>query len=143
MNAYRSIVLLAAILGLCACGSDKDDDKDSDEDSEDVGPPSGAVCPTGSTVTFDKDIQPIITMYCIRCHSVNVPAAQRMGAPSDHNFDTEQGVLDAAKHIDESAAAGPNATNTMMPPNGAAPSLEERQKLGEYLACHAAADAGT
>lgn len=57
------------------------------------------------------------------------------GIPLDHDFDRFEGVLPVAEHIDQYAAAGPNAMNTTMPPDGDAPTLEEREKLGEWLAC--------
>jgi hypothetical protein len=38
-------------------------------------------------------------------------------------------------HIDETTAAGPASTNTGMPPDRPAPSVEERKQLGEWIAC--------
>jgi mono/diheme cytochrome c family protein len=79
-----------------------------------------------------------MTQYCASCHGSNVTGAARNGAPSDHNFDTLVNVKDAAGHIDSYAASGPAKTNTVMPPVGnPAPTLAERQKLGEWLACGA------
>ncbi len=135
MKAHWQLLTITALLGAVACGGE-DEDSGSEEDA-DVGPASGAVCPTNSAVTYETDIKPFMASYCTTCHAANVPVAQRNGAPKGHNFETEQGVLDEAAHIDQEAASGPNATNTMMPPTGfPAPSVEERQKLGEYLACH-------
>jgi hypothetical protein len=59
-----------------------------------------------------------------------------MGAPSDHNFDTEGGIHEMAGHIDQYAGSGPEVTNTSMPPSGAKPTVEERETLSKFLACH-------
>jgi hypothetical protein len=40
-------------------------------------------------------------------------------------------------HVDETTAAGPAATNEGMPPDSPRPTRDERQKLGEWLACDA------
>lgn len=78
-----------------------------------------------------------MTKYCIGCHSVT--ATDRHGAPSDQNYDTEADLKAHAFEIDAEAAAGPNATNGAMPDMGGPvhvrPSLEEREQLGQYLAC--------
>ena len=39
-----------------------------------------------------------------------------MGAPADHNFDVELGIIGNVRHIDEDTCAGPKATNMRMPP---------------------------
>ncbi|HEX6244973.1 MAG TPA: hypothetical protein VFZ61_28830 [Polyangiales bacterium] len=75
--------------------------------------------------------------YCLRCHADSVPLTQRQGAPGDHNFDTERGVLSQAEHIDLVAGSGPESTNRSMPPKGSGPypSMEERELLAAFLAC--------
>jgi hypothetical protein len=60
-----------------------------------------------------------------------------MGAPSDHTFDMKQDIQLLSEHIDELAAAGPDAVNIEMPPDGAKPTEAERRQLGEWLACGA------
>jgi uncharacterized membrane protein len=110
------------------------------ETAEGVDP--GAKCTNVQAVSYEKFVQPFMSRYCLRCHSSDLPASKRNGAPLDHNFDTEQGILDEAQHVALTAAGGPDAINTTMPPSGAKPSDEERRKLGEWLACHADADAG-
>ena len=40
-------------------------------------------------------------------------------------------------HIDENAAAGPAAINTVMPPEDPQPTQAQRYSLGEWLACGA------
>lgn len=101
-----------------------------------AGEPSGATCAPGSTLTY----QSFMTTYCVGCHDSQKVGEDRMGAPPFHDFDTVEGVRVVADHIDEYAAAGPAATNEIMPPEGSAgpfPSLAERQMLGEWLACGA------
>ena len=81
--------------------------------------------------------QSFMKTYCLRCHSAPVQGAARKGAPSDHNFDLADEIRGLADHIDQYAGSGPAATNTTMPPGEAKPSLEERRKLSEWLACGA------
>jgi hypothetical protein len=101
-----------------------------------VGPPSGATCPKDNTLTYDNFGKQFMDEYCTRCHSSkNKTCAQRMNAPLGHDFDTYAGIIGVADHIDEKAAAGPNSTNTAMPKNGKAPSVDERKQLGQWLAC--------
>ena len=97
--------------------------------------PTGASCPPGSPLTYDNFAKPFLTSYCTRCHSSTRTGEARMGAPLFHDFDTETGILNVADHVDEEAAAGPEAVNELMPPDGAKPAEEERFHLGEWLAC--------
>jgi len=101
------------------------------------GTPSGAECSDDSTLTWDTFGQKFLADYCTRCHSSELSGAQRQGAPNDHNFDTVQAVRAEIEHTDESAAAGPDAVNTAMPIGGPTPTEDEREKLGEWLACGA------
>lgn len=116
------------------CGDDHDDDDHEDDESVPVGASSGASC--DDSLTYAADIKPIAEKYCTRCHSTKVKGADRMGAPEDHNFDSEDGILDAAGHIDQEAGSGPKATNTAMPINGDKPTIAERETLAKFLACH-------
>jgi uncharacterized membrane protein len=127
-------LLVQAPLG---CGDDKKDDAGDDEDDENtpVGPSTGAEC--DDSLTYAKDIKPIVEQYCTRCHSSKLTGAgARMNAPADHNFDSESGILEAAAHIDQQAGSGPRATNTTMPLTAPKPSTAERETLSQYLACH-------
>lgn len=119
------------------CGDEKkdaDEDGGDDEDSVPVGTSTGAAC--DDSLTYEDDIKPIAEKYCTRCHSTKVKGDARMNAPEDHNFDSEEGILDAAAHIDEVAGSGPKATNTMMPPSAPKPTMEERETLAKFVACH-------
>lgn len=99
--------------------------------------PSGATCPPDSAPTYQSFGSNFMSTYCTGCHSRT--ATNRHGAPGDQNYDTEADVIAHAADIDAAAAAGPNATNTAMPdmsgPVHARPTDEERQLLGQYLAC--------
>lgn len=106
-----------------------------DHEHEHEGTPTGAVCPTDSTLTYESFGRRFMDDYCTRCHSSELTGPERHDAPLDHDFDTLLGILGHAEHIDEHAAAGPNATNTIMPPNGDHPTALEREQLGEWLAC--------
>lgn len=99
------------------------------------GAPTESMCPSGSTLTYVNFGRPFMEAYCTRCHASTLRSAERHGAPSFHDFDTLFGIRVVFDHIDETTAAGPAATNTSMPPDRPAPSLEERQQLGEWIAC--------
>jgi uncharacterized membrane protein len=103
--------------------------------SEEQGVDPGSSCPPDSAVSYQGFVQPFMAKYCTRCHASTLSAEQRHGAPSGHDFDTLEGILAYPGHIAEQAAAGPDGVNELMPPDGAKPTLEERQKLGEFLAC--------
>ena len=112
------------LAGLVGCTSDPT-----------FGPPTESICPTGSSLTYDTFGKPFMERYCTRCHSSELVGAQRMGAPSFHDFDTLFGVKAVSVHIDETSAAGPASTNDGMPLDGPSPPLAERRDLGEWIAC--------
>lgn len=116
------------------CGGEEEDDHGGELE---VGPPTGAQCPEGSTLTYEEFGRPFMESYCLRCHSADVTGGAREGAPADHNFDTLIEVQGLAEHIDGMAGAGPDATNEIMPIGDPTPTMEERQQLAEWLACGA------
>jgi uncharacterized membrane protein len=101
------------------------------------GAATNAVCPPTPTLTYENFGKGFMQTYCLRCHSQTVTSSARKGAPSDHNFDTFADIKPLADHIDGYAGSGPGATNTRMPPDTPKPSVEERAKLSEWLACSA------
>jgi uncharacterized membrane protein len=107
-----------------------------------VGTPTGSTCPSGSTVTYDGFVKGFMEMHCTRCHSSTLSGSARNGAPLAHDFDSEKGILAVGDHVDERAAAGPDATNELMPPSDPRPSAGDRRKLGEWLACKMAGTDG-
>jgi len=120
---------LALVLLAPACEDDHDHDHDHTG--------SGAVCKEGSTLTWASFGEGFMADYCTSCHASTLSGAARRGAPSDHNFDTVDLVREQLDHIDEHAAAGPDAINTAMPIGSPVPSEAERRLLGEWLACGA------
>ena len=129
-------LLSALVLGLAACGEGTTTEPDDDEHTH-TGTATGALCPTGSTLTYENFGRDFMKAYCITCHSSGKSGAARGGAPVDHNYDTVADVRRWATAIDLHAAAGPNATNTDMPPALPRPDQGAREKLGEWLACSA------
>ncbi len=127
MRFATYLVSLALLCAVAACGE------------EEEGEPTGSTCPSGSTLTYETFGNDFMQSYCIECHASDLPPAERMGAPTDANFDSFEGILDKADEIDLRAAAGPDATNTFMPPSDQPqPTEAERMQLGEWLACETA-----
>lgn len=130
---FRTLVLASTLLlftmghgdGCCA------------DDETVLGPATGATCPPTSTLTYATFGKPYMESYCTRCHSSTLTGEARMGATAFHDFDTQLGVRQVADHVDQAAGSGPNATNDQMPPDGAMPSLAEREMLAEWIACGA------
>jgi hypothetical protein len=97
--------------------------------------PTGSTCPPGSPLTYDNFAAPFMAAYCTRCHASTLSGPERHGAPLFHDFDSERGILNVGHHVDEYAAAGPLAINTIMPnDDGAAPTVDERRHVGVWLA---------
>jgi len=115
---------------------------ESNAESEDedgaMGQATEAVCATGSTLTYETFAKPFFANYCVSCHASDLTDRERMDAPTDHNLDTLDGILDGIEHVAAAAAAGPMVINTSMPPRGnPMPSVSERRQLGEWIACGA------
>jgi hypothetical protein len=131
MRAPGARALLAALLVALgaggqslACGSDPAQSK-----------PSGAICLQDSTLSYENFGRPFMEKYCTRCHSSELHGADRNGAPLYHDFDSLLGIVLVGDHVDEYTAAGPDSSNSIMPPDGAKPTIEERTDLGVWLAC--------
>lgn len=117
-------------LTLAACSSDGGSKPPMATDS---------ACPPTSTLTYDNFGKPFMQAYCTRCHASTLHGDDRQGAPVFHDFDSLVGILQVANHVDSYAAAGPSAENDRMPNEGPVPTLDERYRLGEWLACERAA----
>lgn len=102
------------------------------------GEATGVTCPpTGTTLTYQNFGQSFMGTYCLRCHNSTLAGNARNDAPSDVNFNTHEEVRAEAQDIDMQAGASATITNEEMPPDGERPSVEDRRKLSEWLACGA------
>jgi uncharacterized membrane protein len=121
--------LVAMAFLLVACGQ-------GNEALGSSGQATGSACPDDSELTYANFAAGFMQRYCTRCHSASLSNSARNGAPNDHDFDTLEALRRThAGHIDEQAAAGPDGVNTAMPPSAPTPGIDERKKLGEWLAC--------
>lgn len=77
-------------------------------------------CPPESTLTYANFGQDLMTSECMSCHSTKSP---KLGTLDQIKSRASQ-ILDAAVYTDAM-------------PDGAAMSIEQRQLLGEWLACGA------
>jgi len=91
-----------------------------------LGDPTGATCPSNSTLTYENFGRTFFATNCLECHS----------SKESPHFNTLEQIQAAKDLIDRAAASGPNATNTYMPEDGEV-SDADRTKLGEWLACGA------
>ena len=99
---------------------------------------SGAECPDAQTLDWENFGETFATDYCTSCHSASLTGAARNGAPAGVDYDSLMAVRAGAEVMDTHAAAGPDSVNQLMPPAGSPqPTLEERELLGEWLACSA------
>lgn len=142
---------LLSCLWLAAAGAACDDDMEADhgghshddgqagsgahDHTKQIGDLTGATCPSDNKLTYENFGKKFMDDYCQRCHGSTVKDAARNGAPADHTFDTLADVDLLKGHIDQRAGSGPKATNTKMPPSDPKPSMEERQKLSQWIAC--------
>lgn len=133
MGLARLSVLALTVVALVSCGPPTHGMPDAQIV---LGPRTGSTCPTPA-LTYANFGASFFDTYCVACHASTVTGDARNGAPVDHNYDTAAGIRMWIPEIDEVAASGPNATNTAMPFFGTAPSMAERQMLGQFLACGA------
>ena len=86
---------LIAVAVTMGCG-------ERDENVHSSGQASGTTCSEGSTLTYENFARDFMQRYCTRCHAASLASSERNGAPSDHDFDTLEGLRKThAEHIDE------------------------------------------
>jgi len=123
-----STILLTATFAIAtsSCGGAQDTGLDTATGQVTAGGATGSACPTGSTLTYANFGEAFIVTNCLSCH----------GSRQNPILSTQTAIQTASAEIDRMAAAGPDATNTAMPPSGGV-STTDRLKLGEWLACGA------
>jgi mono/diheme cytochrome c family protein len=92
------------------------------------GKATGSTCPSESTLTYANFGQAFVQTNCGACHGARGPESPKL--------DSVALIRANSASIDQNAAAGPDAVNTVMPEGGSV-SEAERRKLGEWLACGA------
>lgn len=87
-------------------------------------------CPEDNTLSWENFGAALMLAHCTGCHGRAAPEGARQGAPASVTFDDPNSIRDLEDRI-WSRAGDQNAT---MPPVGG-PSPEDREKLGQWLAC--------
>ena len=113
----------ASVLVLAGCGGE--------------GQATQTACPSDNTLTAASFGTDFMSRYCTRCHATKLSGLARQGAPQAVNLDDLAVVRSWSKQIDKEAGASTSVANLDMPPNGAAPSVDERRALSQWLACGA------
>ena len=133
-----AVVIFLSVLSVCSVSACASDAEEPAPKPQAPGPSSGSVCPSTETLTYENFGMAFFGTYCVRCHSETPEDGSRHGAPIGLDWDELDTVRLYAEAIDKMAAAGPVATNTVMPPRDLPqPMLDERRDLGEWLACGA------
>lgn len=87
--------------------------------------------PQGTPSSYADFAQPFMASYCQSCHGSE--SRDRLGAPGDFIFDTQEQVVRHKERIYIRAAG----SNDSMPPGPDDPPRAERDKLADWLACGA------
>jgi hypothetical protein len=135
LNVKRLVMLAAlAVFDVASCRPVAEGQRDDDET---IPPPPYASfderpCPSDSVLTWENFGEPFMRSWCTGCHSSSQPVDRRLGAPVEINFDDLDGVREHASRVWSRSAD----QNNTMPPAGLPPE-DERNDLGEWLACGA------
>lgn len=124
MRSWRSAIVLMVALA-AGCGSEG-----SEEGGTALEEIPGRPCPDGSVLTWESFGGPFLSDHCTGCHSSQLPADGRQGAPVGVELDTREGAMAWRDRIYARAADA----NAGMPPAGG-PGAEERVLLGDWLTC--------
>lgn len=115
-------------------GTESESAADSETDTGDVveGPIEGRDCLPDNGLTASNFGMPFLLTWCAGCHSAQLDADERGGAPVGIDLDT---VAGAKEHLLRTYARSTGDTATMPPAGG--PTAEERELLADWLACGA------
>lgn len=113
----RSAWFLVSLLGC-------DDGKQGDDSTT----PTDTACTGGVPVTWEGDIEAIITAWCQPCHASDAP--NRHDAPESVTFDSEAEVIERADRV----YAVTNVEDPSMPP-GLSMNEHDTTALHQWLVC--------
>jgi hypothetical protein len=130
----RSTSIAVCAIIVSACGNSQG--YDPPVESAQTGATGASCMIDAPQPTYESFAQDFFASYCTRCHDSALEGSARNGAPPERNFDTLEAVrMNDPTDLDRVAAAGPERTNTFMPPSEPRPSESERMTLGTWLAC--------
>lgn len=125
---------LAATIGLLALAGCASNDAPTDV-APNEGPWASLTerpCPEDSYLDWESFGDPFVRSWCTGCHSSLLAEERREEAPIDVNLDSIEGVRE---HLERVWVRAGDQNETMPPAGGPGP--EERELLGEWLACGA------
>ncbi len=120
------LVVPAMMTTLSCDDTEVEDVDDSDDVDDDTDGGDEVIC----GATFNENIKPFLESYCLRCHSAQVSAGNRNGAPESSNFDMQQEVLADGESIRTRLLDGGG-----MPPTPPEPSHIERDDVISWIDC--------
>jgi hypothetical protein len=139
VEPFVAAALAAAVLLAFGGCSEEPAEGETDETSESEPEVEGEYaslderpCPDESYLTFESFGGPFLISWCGGCHTSGVAEAERQGAPLGVDFDD----VDAVRAWSARIWARSGDHNVTMPPVGG-PGAEDREMLGEWLACGA------
>lgn len=89
-----------------------------------------------STVSYANTVEPLSVEYCNDCHtSEKTTLRERLNAPPEHNYDTEEGWVESGAHGLIEIQCG------RMPLTGGPIPAEMVSKLDEWITCKGLKDA--
>lgn len=94
--------------------------------------PTSLNCPAGTNLSYENFGAQFLRRYCSGCHSSNLTAADRQGAPDSVNFDSAADAVSLRIEMIRFAAADDGS----MPP-GVTILKDERALFREWLNCGA------
>lgn len=120
---FATLACSAALGSFAACGDDSGPAASCGEETKTYD------CAT-STVSYANTVEPLATEYCTTCHtSEKTTLRERLDAPLDHDYDTEEGWKASGAHGLVEIQCG------RMPKTGGPIPQAQIDKLDEWITC--------
>jgi hypothetical protein len=141
---HRFLVFLAlgvsTSFAACSGGGGDEEEPVGDEfkepepidNNQPLPPVTALVCNQGTYLTYDNFGASFLESYCLSCHHSSLPEEDRVGAPTEVNFDTSE----LAQLWRASILAKAGSDRATMPPNQKVPT-QERKDFVDWLNCGA------